>query len=225
MILTTKKAALAATLIAALASSRAARAQDIDYPEQDIRQTVARLAYVSGDVSFARGDDPDDWQPADPNVPMTLGDRAWTADGRLELQVHGGNIIRLASGTDLTALNLTEDTKQFSLSAGVGSFRIRRLGDDEVFEVDTPNAAITFERTGEYRIDVRSDGDTRVQVRRGRAIVASGGGQVPLGAGDAILIEGYESPSYDMITIALPFGSGKTTLTQGPGYPGTWQTE
>ena len=206
MNLTTKKAALGAALIAALASTGAARAQEYDYPEQDIRQTVARLAYVSGDVSFARGDDPDDWQPADPNVPMTLGDRAWTAGGRLELQVHGGNIIRLASGTDLAALNLTEDTKQFSLSAGVGSFRIRRLGDDEVFEVDTPNAAITFERTGDYRIDVRPDGDTRVQVRRGRALVASGGGQVPLGAGDAILIEGYESPRYDMIAIALPDG-------------------
>ena len=37
--------------------------------DDDIRQTVARLAYISGDVSFARGDDPDDWQPADPNIP------------------------------------------------------------------------------------------------------------------------------------------------------------
>ena len=133
---------------------------------------------------------------------MTLGDRTWTAGGRLELQVHGGNLIRLAQSTDLAALNLTEDTKQFSLSAGVASFRIRRLGDDEVFEVDTPNAAITFERTGDYRIDVRPDGDTRVQVRRGRAIVASGGGQVPLGSGDAMLIEGYEPPRYDMIGMA-----------------------
>ena len=153
------KAVLAALLVA-LAAPCAARAQYSDddngygYSDPDIRQTVARLSYVSGDVSFARGDDPDDWQPADPNVPMTLGDRTWTAGGRLELQVHGGNLIRLAQSTDLAALNLTDDTKQFSLSAGVASFRIRRLGDDEVFEVDTPNAAITFERTGDYRVDV-----------------------------------------------------------------------
>jgi FecR protein len=205
------KAVLAALLVA-LAAPCAARAQYYDddngygYSDPDIRQTVARLAYVSGDVSFARGDDPDDWQPANANIPMTLGDRTWTAGGRLELQVHGGNLIRLAQSTDLAALNLTEDTKQFSLSAGVASFRIRRLGDEEVFEVDTPNAAITFERTGDYRIDVRPDGDTRVQVRRGRAIVASGGGQVPLGSGDAMLIEGYEPPRYDMIGIAAPDG-------------------
>ena len=175
-------------------------------PDDDIRQTVARLAYISGDVSFARGDDPDDWQPADPNVPMTLGDRVWTAGGRLELQIHGGNVVRLANATDLAALNLTEDTQQFSLSAGVASFQIRRLGDDDVFEVDTPNAAITFERTGDYRVDVRENGDTRLQVRRGRAIVASGGGQVPLGAGDAILIEGQEPPRYDMIAVSAPDG-------------------
>jgi hypothetical protein len=198
-----KRAALAASL-GVLAAGGAARAQN--YADEDVRQTVARLAYISGDVSFARGDDPDGWQAADPNVPMTLGDRAWTAGGRLEIQVHGGNVIRLASETDLTALNLTENTKQFSLSAGVSSFQIRHLGDDEVFEVDTPNAAITFERPGAYRIDVRQDGDTRLQVRRGRAIVASGGGQVPLGPGDAILIEGYDAPRYDMIAIAPPDG-------------------
>ncbi|MCI0635378.1 MAG: FecR domain-containing protein, partial [Actinobacteria bacterium] len=209
----TKKAVFAALLVvAALASTGGvARAQsdygyddDYGYSDPEIRQTVARVAYVSGDVSFARGDDPDYWQPADPNIPMTLGDRAWTADGRLELQVHGGSIIRLARSTDLAALNLTEDTKQFSLSAGVASFQIRRLADDEVFEVDTPNAAITFERTGDYRIDVRPDGDTRVQVRRGRAYVASGGGQVPLGSGDAMLIEGYEPTRYDMIGMSPP---------------------
>jgi hypothetical protein len=208
-----KHAALAA-LIAVVAGAPAAYAQsdqDSGYPSDDygsgysdpeIRQTVARLAYISGDVSFGRGDDPDVWQRADSNTPMTLGDRVWTAGGRLELQVHGGNLIRLAKATDLVALNLTEDTKQFSQSAGVASYRIRRLADDEVFEVDTPNAAITFERTGDYRIDVRPDGHTRVQVRRGRAIVASAGGQVPLGSGDAMLIEGYDPPSYDMIPIA-----------------------
>ncbi len=176
------------------------------YPDDDIRQTVARLAYVSGNVSFARGDDPDQWQPANPNIPMTLGDRVWTAGGISELQVHGGNVIRLAKATDLTALNLTEDTQQFSVSAGVASFQIRRLGDDDVFEVDTPNAAITFERTGDYRIDVREGGETRIQVRRGRAMIASGGGQVPLGAGDAILIEGQEPPRYDMIAVSAPDG-------------------
>jgi Family of unknown function (DUF6600)/FecR protein len=214
------KTAIFASVLAALVGG-AANGQDFPdpergYPDQDypdlstdddsIRQTVARLSYISGDVSFARGDDPDDWQQAYPNIPMTLGDRVWTANGRLELQIHGGNLVRIARRTVLTALNLTDDTKQFSLSAGVASFGIRQLYEDELFEVDTPNAAITFITPGDYRIDVRPDGDTRLQVRRGRAIVASGGGQVPLSSGQAILIDGFEPPRYDYVPMGYPDG-------------------
>jgi len=175
--------------------------------EQDVQQTVARVSFIAGGVSFSRGDDPDNWGPADVNVPMTLGDRAWTGDGgRLELQVHGGNLVRLSARTDLQALNLTNDVKQFSLSLGTASFSIRRLGDNEVFEVDTPNSAVTFERPGDYRIDVNDGGDTRVQVRRGRAIAAAGGGQVALSAGQAMEIEGTDAPRYDIV--ALPGEDG-----------------
>jgi hypothetical protein len=176
-------------------------------PDSEIQQTVARVSLVAGGVSFSRGDDPDNWGPADVNVPMTLGDRAWTGDdGRLELQVHGGNLARLSARTDLQALNLQTDVKQFSLSLGTASFSIRRLGDNEVFEVDTPNAAVTFERPGDYRIDVNEGGDTRVQVRRGRAITAAGGGQVALSAGQAMEVEGAEAPRYDIV--ALPREDG-----------------
>jgi hypothetical protein len=202
-----KRAALVAGIAFLAAVWAASPARGQAYPENgndEIRQTVARLSFVSGDVSFARGDAPDEWQLADPNVPMTLGDRIWTARGRLELQVHGGQVVRLGPDTDLTVLNLTEETKQLSLSAGTGSFEVPRLGDDEVFEVDTPNAAITFERPGNYRVDVRSNGDTRLQVRHGRALVASAGGQVPLGAGEGIRIEGIEAPRYDLVAIARP---------------------
>ena len=115
----------------------------------EIHQTVARISFLSGEVSFARGDDPDDWQPADRNVPMTLGDRIYTGNrSRLELQLHGGDSIRLAANTDLAALNLTDDTKQFSVRAGIASIQIRRLFEDEIFEVDTPNAAVIFDRAG-----------------------------------------------------------------------------
>lgn len=165
----------------------------------DIRQTVARISFLTGNVSYARGDDPDNWQAADFNVPLTIGDRLYTGDdGRAELQVHGGFYVHLGAQADLAALNLADDTKQWSLNAGYASFRIRRLGDNEIFEVDTPNAAITFERVGEYRVDVDADGNTRVTVRRGRALVAAGGGQVPLNAGDQMNVDGADNPRYDV---------------------------
>jgi FecR protein len=175
------------------------------YTDPEIQQTVARISVLDGNVYFWRGDDPENWQPADLNIPMTLGDRVWTGeDGRVELQVHGGSVVRLAARTDAQALNLTSPMKQFSISLGTASFQVRRLADDEVFEVDTPNAAVTFERPGDYRVDVDNEGNSRVQVRRGRAIASAGGGQVPLSAGDEVDIDGIDQPRYEVVAVPRP---------------------
>src|SRR5512143_3290985 len=207
--ITMKKASCARTLgtlggvLLGLFSSLATAQVRDEYGE--IRQTVARISFLSGDVSFSRGDDPDDWQPADRNVPMTLGDRVYTGSrSRIELQVHGGDFVRLGARTDFAALNLTEDTKQFSLRSGVASIRIRHLSESEIFEIDTPNAAVIFEGPGAYRLDVDEDGFTRVGVRSGSATVAAGGGQIPLYAGEGIEIEGLDEPRYDIVTLVRP---------------------
>jgi hypothetical protein len=169
----------------------------------DVHQTVARISYISGNVSFARGDDPDNWQAADQNVPMSLGDRVYAdSRSRAEVQVHGGDSIWLGARTDLAALNLTDDTKQFSVKGGIASFQIKRLDGNEIFEVDTPNAAVTFDQPGNYRIEVDNDGNTRVVVFRGRAVVAAGGGQVGVNRGEEMRIDGIDSPRYDVVPTA-----------------------
>ena len=173
----------------------------------DIRQTVARIAVVEGTASYARGDDPENWQPANPNVPLTIGDRLYAgARSRAELQIEGGNYARIGSATDLAVLNLTDDTKQFAVKSGVASFQIRSLDENDVFEIDTPNAAVTIERPGDYRVDVDANGGTRVSVREGAASVAAGGGSVSLGNGDAMRITGTDSPQYDVVPLAAADG-------------------
>lgn len=172
---------------------------------EEVHQEVARISYISGDASFSRGDDPDNWQNASLNAPMTLGDRVYSGDNaQMELQVSGGDFIRLAARTDLTASNLTDDVKQFSLQLGAANFHIRRLAENETFEVDTPNVAVTFDAPGDYRLDVDQDGNSRVLVRRGQAIVAAGGGQVPVDAGSEMRIDGIDSPQYDVVAISRP---------------------
>ncbi len=178
---------------------------DPRYDDEDqIRQTVARISEIDGRVSYARGDDPDDWQDANRNIPVTIGDRLYTDQrSRVELQVHGGDVVRLGSRTDFAVLNLTDDTRQLAVKSGVASFRIRRLEDWQVFEVDTPNAAVTFDAPGDYRIDV-FQGSTRVAVRDGRAEIAAGGGLIPIGRGEALRIEGFEDPRYDFVSLRGP---------------------
>ena len=171
--------------------------------EQDFQQTVARVSSVTGDASFQRGDDPDHWQPVGINVPMTIGDRIYsTAAGRVELEAPGLRAF-VAPETELAILNLTEDVQQYSMAQGTATFRISHMDDEDVFEIDTPNAAITLEATGLYRVYVDADGNTRVSVRRGEARVSAGGGEVTVRTGEAMHIDGIDAPEYDVFALPL----------------------
>jgi hypothetical protein len=172
-------------------------ASDVSY------QTVARISYLSGNVSFARGDDPDNWQAADQNVPMSVGDRIYAdARSRVELESDGGDVIRVGARSELSALNLTADTKQFAVRSGIVSFHVGNIDDNDVFEVDTPNSAITFQQAGDYRVEVDESGNSRVIVQRGNVLLAAGGGQIGAHRGEEIRVDGIDSPRYDVINIA-----------------------
>jgi hypothetical protein len=171
--------------------------------EQDFQQTVARVAWLTGESSLQRGDDPDHWQPLAVNVPLTIGDRVYASPtGRLELEAPGLRAF-VAPGTELTTLNLTEDVQQYSISQGTATFRLSHRDDEDVIEIDTPNAAITLDVTGLYRISVDEEGNTRVSVRRGEARVAAGGGEVSLRTGEEMHVDGLDAPEYDVFALSV----------------------
>ena len=128
---------------------------------------VARLAYIGGTVSFSPAGQPD-WVQAVVNRPLTTGDRLWAdANSRAELQI-GGATIRLGEATSVRLLNLDDSIAQVELSQGTLKVRVRRMGPNQIFEVDTPNLAFTLRRAGEYRIDVSPNDDaTAVMVHSG----------------------------------------------------------
>src|SRR5208282_1296705 len=88
----------------------------------------------------------------------------------------GSASIRLGSNTGFSFLNLTDSTTQVQLTEGTLNIRVRRLADDETFEVDTPNLAFTLLRPGNYKVNVNEAGDaTVVIVRDGQGEVTGGG--------------------------------------------------
>jgi hypothetical protein len=196
-------------------------------PDTGIDQTVARVSYVEGSVSYARGDDPDQWQGLDPNVPMTIGDRVYTDQaGTIELELAHGGRVEVGPQTDLIAVNMTDQVQQFAVNSGVSSFAVRRLAPGTVFEVDTPNAAVTFDEKGLYRVDVDASGQTRLTVHKGNATIASGGGQLGVSSGEAIVIQGTDSPRYDVVAPAPPdrwdsFVDSRVRAARAPASPST----
>ena len=143
--------------------------------------TALGVAYVSGGASYGRGADPDEWRPASVGIPVSAGDRLYTARGsRLELHAEEFEI-HLGPGTGLEAIDLGVDAVSFSVWGGAASFHVRRLQPGDRFGVETPNAAVTFESVGEYEIDVGTVGKTSVVVRSGSARVSSAGVAKPFG--------------------------------------------
>src|SRR5205807_9043542 len=101
-------------------------------------------------------------------------------DDRSRAELHLDTaVIRLSDHTGFSFLNLSDEITQLRLTEGTLYIRVRRLGDDETFEVDTPNLAFSILRPGRYRINVNEAGDaTIVAVRDGQGEVTSGGSEI-----------------------------------------------
>ena len=161
---------LSVALAVALSAPQRATADDDDPPSR-----VARLSYTHGNVSFNPAGT-DDWVTAVVNRPITTGDKLWADNGsRAELNI-GSAWIRLSGNTGFSFLNLDDRTVQIRVTEGILNVRVRRLDEDETFEIDTPNLAFSVLRPGDYKIDVNEAGDTTVVlVRDGQGEVTGGG--------------------------------------------------
>ncbi len=173
---------------------------------QDPPTRVADLNFVTGNVSIQPAG-ADDWAPADVNRPFTTGDNLWAdADSRAELHLNNA-VLRLGPQSSLGFLNLDDHFAQIRFSQGEFFLRVRHLGDDDSFEVDTPNAAITILREGEYRFNADPDaGTTWAVVRHGEAEVTGGGQAFTLRAGNSAQLSGTDQLAYDVGTVPPPDG-------------------
>jgi hypothetical protein len=184
---------LALVFAALLLVPNRAVADDDDPPSR-----VARLSYSKGDVSFSPSGT-DDWVSAVLNRPLTIGDKLWTdKNARAELQA-GSAVLYLSGETGFSFLNLDDHIMQVRLTEGTLNLRVRRLGEDESIEVDTPNLAFSVLRAGSYRINVNESGDTTViNVREGQGEVTGGGSAYTVHPDEQGYFTGTDSLSADI---------------------------
>lgn len=175
---------------------------------------IARLSLTEGQVDYQRAQDArDEWFEATANLPLDERDQVFTGeDGRAEIQLTGGNVIRLNRRTNLQISEFNTTHMQFALPVGTATIRIESLDrrrlqivnansvdDDQpiYFEISTPTAAVTLLREGNYRINVAEDGTTEVIVRDGAAEVYNKElGAVRIKEGRRIIIEGADPSEY-----------------------------
>jgi hypothetical protein len=165
---------------------------------EDPPSRVARMNYSQGSVSFQPGGE-GDWVTVVPNRPLTSGDNLWIdRDSRAEMHI-GSTAVRMGPETSVTLLNLDDQTTQLRLSEGSVILRVRHIDDGDVMEVDTPNLAFDIQRTGEYRVDVDSNGgETNVSIWKGRGEVTGGGYSYTVVAGQSARFSGTDQLNYDI---------------------------
>jgi hypothetical protein len=161
--------------------------------EEDPPSRAARLAIVEGSVSFQPGGT-DEWVAAPLNRPLTAGDQLWSdRDGRVELQLDGSQL-RLSGNTAVSFLNLSDNATQIQLSSGTLLVRVRRLDDNETYEIDTPNLAFTVLRPGLYRLSVNESGNTTaIRVRNGQGEVTGAGSAYSVYANEYAVFSGSDA--------------------------------
>jgi hypothetical protein len=167
---------------------------------------VGRLNYLNGPVSF-RPASVEEWTSASLNYPLTTGDHLWADEGG-QTEIHiGSTAVRMGSQTAMSFLNLDDRIVQISLTQGEMNVHIRFLGENESFEVDTPNGSVSLLRSGDYRIN--ADGDnavTAINVRGGEAEVTAGGSAFPVRSGQRARLAGMDNPQQEVMAVPPPDG-------------------
>jgi hypothetical protein len=151
---------------------------------------VARLSFLSGSVSFEPSGE-SQWNQASANYPLSAGDRLF-ADRGGEAEFETGNVaVRLSGDTDVTVTNLSDQLIQLGLAEGVMRLRAYNLISGNSIEVDTPNAALTLLRNGNYRIESYANDDaTFVVVNSGDLEISGNGIDQTLHSGQAAKLTG-----------------------------------
>ena len=108
------------TLVAGLLLAFVAMPTFADPPTRAVR-----ISLTSGSASFSPSGS-DEWVQARVNRPIWIGDRVWSGDGQMELQL-GGASLRLAPRTSLQVLNFDDRIAQFEMTQGSVALHVRAI--------------------------------------------------------------------------------------------------
>ncbi|MGH9544759.1 MAG: DUF6600 domain-containing protein [Terriglobales bacterium] len=158
--------------------------------QSDVPTGVGRISLIHGDVSTQRGDS-GDWATAALNQPVVSSDKVSTGvNSRAEVQLDHGNIVRLGDNTLTGIAGLSRNQIQIQVDRGLVDYSVFN-GSEAAVEIDTANVAVRpDQRDGVYRIEVNSEGETSVIVRKGSAQISTPQGSTQVEQGQMAIVRG-----------------------------------
>jgi hypothetical protein len=185
-------------------------------------ESVARLSFVDGKAFVQRASDLG-YEEAALNMPISEGDRIGTSEGRVEIHFGKGNYLRLDNDTKVDVLNLPkkdDDIARIRVWSGNMYIVVGSLKKEKGIELHTADSSFYVLDRGVYRIDVREDRDTEIQVFEGLIEAAGEEGSTLLKAGQRLEVaEGrFTSKPSSFMAVANDgfdkFNESRTAVTQ-----------
>lgn len=130
-----------------------------DSEEPDVKDRVARISFIKGDVQIKRADS-DQWEKAVLNLPVVAGDEITTAaDARIEIQFGAYSLLRVAERSTLRILTLKYGLAVVGLPEGGLALTLSRFDPaSDAFEIDAPRTTVAVQKAGRYRVDAGPTG-------------------------------------------------------------------
>jgi len=151
-------------------------------------RSYTRLSYVQGDVYIQRAQDLG-YEKGEVNLVVVAGDKIGTRDGRAEIQLGRGNILRLDRNTQIDLAGLPGrdgDPTKIHLLGGSVFFRVRNEDQEKDLQIHTPDASYYILEPGLFRVDVRDNRQTDFSALSGRAEAAGEEGSVEVSSGETV---------------------------------------
>ncbi|HEY4164203.1 MAG TPA: DUF6600 domain-containing protein [Dongiaceae bacterium] len=151
--------------------------------DQDPPDDVARLAEISGTVSYHEPNS-QDWQAATANYPLAPGAGVWTEPRSHAAVDLGGARIHIDGSSELEISAIGPQAVQVSVPQGAAFLHVYPGVTGQTFEIDTPHGAARISQPGQYEVVAGDDQHPMtVSVLEGAAQVAGQTANLTLQAG------------------------------------------
>ncbi len=157
--------------------------------EEYYSDAFARLNYVNGDVYIQRAEDMG-YEEGTVNLPLVMGDKLGTRDGRAEIHFGKRNYLRVDKDTQIDFVRLPQragDPISLHLFSGSIYLRVNSLGAEREFELHSPDGSFYILEEGLYRFDVRDNQETALIVVEGSIEAAGEGGSEIISTGKKLI--------------------------------------